>query len=92
MLLCLLVSVVDHTIIFVLSTAVVCLEEGVFLSKAMVVEKVMQLTYYCIGALAAIPGFVCQEIHLPRYCFTVDPKHCAFTWSKKVNRPRLQRV
>jgi hypothetical protein len=68
---------VDHTIVFVLSTAVVCVEEGVLLSKAVVVEKVVQPTYYSIGALAAIPCLIRQEIHLPRYCFTTDAEHCA---------------
>lgn len=86
---CLLVSVrhTKYAIVFVLSTAVVCVEEGVLLSKA-----VVQSTYYSIGALAAIPCLIRQEIHLPRYCFTIDAEHCALTWSKKVNRARLQRI
>ena len=53
--------------------------------------KVMQPTYYSVGTLAAVPSFVGEENYLPRYCFTVDAKHCALTWSKEVNRPRLQR-
>ena len=71
-------KIVDHTVVLVLSTTVVCVEEGVFLSKAIVV---MQLTYYSASALATVPSFVGQEIHLPRYYFTVDAKHYALTWS-----------
>ena len=85
----------DHTVVSVLSTTVICVEVGVLLTHAVVVEIIVQLTYNSVGTLAAIPSFICEEVDLPRYCFTIDAKHCALTWSKKVNRawlPRIPRV
>ena len=51
-------KLVDHIIVLVLSTTVVGVEVDVFLSKAVMMNEIVQPTDNSVGALAAIPSFV----------------------------------
>ena len=62
------------------------------LSKAVVVEKVVQTTNNSIGALATIPSFVSEKVHLPKYGFAIDTEICVLPWCEEINRPGLQRI
>ena len=85
-------KVVDHAVVFVLSTTVISVKVDMFLFKAMMLKEEVQPTYNSVGTLTAISSFVCEKVYLTRNSLTIDTKHCALPWCQKVNWPRLQRI
>ena len=85
-------QILCHAVVFVLAGTIIGVEEGVLLSKAMMVKKLVQPTDHSICTLATISCFIRQEVYLPGECLTVDTKHSAIPGSQKVDGARLLRV
>ena len=85
-------QILYHAVVFVLAGTIIGVEEGVLLSKAMMVKNIVQLTDHSICTLATISCFIRQEVNLPGECLTVDTKHSALPGCQKVDGARLLRV
>ena len=85
-------QILHHTVVFILSGAIISVEKDVLLSKAVIVEEEVQPTDHSIGTLTAITCLVCQEVDLPGECLAVDTKHGTLPGCQEVDRSRLQGV
>ena len=82
-------KILNHSVVLVLSCTVVCVQENIHLSKAVVLEKEMGSANHSICAFTAVTSFIREKVNLPRKSLTVNSKHCTLSRSKKVNGTRL---
>ena len=85
-------QILYHAVVFVFAGIIIGVEEGMLLSNAMMVRKVVQPTDHSICTLATISCFIHQEVNLPAECLAVDTKHDALLGCQKVDGARLLRV
>ena len=62
------------------------------LTKAMMLEEVVELANHSIGPLPTVPCLVAKEVHLTGDGLTHNTKHRALPWDKKVYWPGLERI
>ena len=83
---------VYHAVIFVLFCTVISMQVHHFFTQSMHLEEVVETTDDFVGSFATLSSLLSEEIHLPRYRFTVDAKDSTLPRSKEVYRARLKRV
>ena len=74
-------QVVDHHVVFVLSSTVVRVKKDVCLPQTVNIREVVQPTNHCVFPL---PYLICKKVDLTRYCLTVYPKDRTLPRSKEV--------
>ena len=82
--------VLHHSIILVLTDAVICMEICFILAKTVVIKKVVQPTNYSICPFPPICGFIGEKVHLSWNTFTSYTENGTFPACEKVNWSRLE--
>ena len=85
-------QIVHHAVIFILSSAVVSVEECLSLAKTVVRKKEVETADDSICSLATVGCFVCKEIDVLEDCLTCNTKNSTFSGCEEVDRTRLLQV
>ena len=83
-------QVLHHAVIFVLGSAVVCVQEHVPLPKTVMQKEIVEPTDHNVGTFAIVSCLICQEIDLARQSFARYTKYCALPRRKEVVGARLK--
>ena len=78
-------EVVDHCIVLVLSSAIVCMQVQICFPKTMDIKEVMQPADQRVGSLPYLTRLIREEVNLVRYGLTVYSKHRALSRGEKVD-------
>ena len=85
-------EILEHSVILILSHAVVYMQVDMCLFQAMLLKEVMEQTDDCVGPLPCVTGFINEVVDLPRDSFTTYPKESALARSEEVDGAWLARV
>ena len=85
-------KVLNHGVVFILSTAVVGVEADRGLTESVMAEEVFQHGDYGVCTLASVTGFVDHEIYLPWKSLAANSKDCCLLRGEKIDWAGPKRV
>ena len=80
-------QILQHGIVFVLPSTVVCVQAHSRFPKAIVLKKVVEKTNYSVGSFSCVTSFINDEVYLPWDSFTANAKDGRLLRCKEVNWP-----